>query len=959
MLVSRRIWLQTMVTAVVGASTWLGWEPLYRVLTRVGFGAESTFHDQITRESENGPWGGELRLPKGQWSPGQLIEGEAVLSLPAATLSAMTEDGLVGEKWLCMVSAERLFDSAGNLRLVQGIGCSTFLTPTGLAIEGGPQGVLGPRGGSPYRSYADVLVEVPAKSLVRAGDGSIDVRFPFRFVIPADAPSGVIRLRCDFGLAENRAGHVNHRHSLNGESFARKQRDGWSEMFSAPLPLGKGEMKNRLRVPWVAMSRYSSNGQRGIVAAEDAGYFALSPRHIAPADPIFPLDDVRGRRQEYDVIPDVLAWKSDKQRQLDWAADAGKMDAELHFPSGKVTRFDNIRLAPGRDGGLAAADAKAGRWRAEEYGAHTLVLRGALLDRWGNRYEGGGTYRFHIAERLTIATATFLGQAFQTGQRYGAPIAINPGLAGEVAVELTVIPQSDPARRKTVTYAGKTTESGVFGPANGLKPFLLEEPGEYLAVIRARATDKDGRLWMAALIHAGVIFPPDSPVEARGKKVRVGKEYLARGETQFEGYVEGGLPSPGTDGRYTKADLQKFRHLDHINYPWFSGDALLIAAEGQGANKIEPVLTYVRKGQPEEPKRGTLGIGLSELQAPACPGGWDPFTHQELAKDRGGYWYAGAPRPGFPSRFMVATHGVFAPYWPTSNTNFGGQIGASANGDMPGDIYRLLGGVVVPEGGSAVSYAGYLASAFILPAGTKNNRVVAAGAEDVLGADGKPGRFFLVAVRPGMVYGLGAGFSPFLQIDPVLPATVRYELVAPSGKSFRTEGTGGATGHFIGKETWQLDEPGVWAYRFKAHWNGQPGRMPGLPASGGWLFVTEARELAQAAKLDLGLPAKNPFDPATGFRVQGATTASRVYLSAITPGCVIGQWELPVKNGRFEWGFDPAAIHATVPIYDIQHRGTGRPMLGRVVHLTFFARQDSGKWAWGRIVVRGQTAYTV
>ena len=50
------------------------------------------------------------------------------------------------------------------------------------------------------------------------------------------------------------------------------------------------------------------------------------------------------------MIPDILAWKSDKQRQLDWAADAGKVDAELHMPSGKVIRFDNIRLMPGRDG---------------------------------------------------------------------------------------------------------------------------------------------------------------------------------------------------------------------------------------------------------------------------------------------------------------------------------------------------------------------------------------------------------------------------------------------------------------------------------------------------------------------------------------------------------------------------------------------------------------------------------
>ena len=70
------------------------------------------------------------------------------------------------------------------------------------------------------------------------------------------------------------------------------------------------------------------------------------------------------------------------------------------------------------------------------------------------------------------------------------------------------------------------------------------------------------------------------------------------------------------------------------------------------------------------------------------------------------------------SRFLVGESTVRAPYWPTSPNAFGGQIGASANGDQPGDIYRLFGGVVrrKPKA-SAPQYAGYIASAFILPGG--------------------------------------------------------------------------------------------------------------------------------------------------------------------------------------------------------------------------------------------------
>jgi hypothetical protein len=70
-------------------------------------------------------------------------------------------------------------------------------------------------------------------------------------------------------------------------------------------------------------------------------------------------------------------------------------------------------------------------------------------------------------------------------------------------------------------------------------------------------------------------------------------------------------------------------------------------------------------------------------------------------------------------------------HWPVSPNSFGGQINASVNGDMPGDIYRLLGGVVLRQAGTAPAYAGYISSAFLLPLGVNNNRIVAPGAEEL------------------------------------------------------------------------------------------------------------------------------------------------------------------------------------------------------------------------------------
>ena len=59
---------------------------------------------------------------------------------------------------------------------------------------------------------------------------------------------------------------------------------------------------------------------------------------------------------------------------------------------------------------------------------------------------------------------------------------------------------------------------------------------------------------------------------ARGKKL-VSTQYLERGDTKDEGYV----------------DDKGVSYLQHINFPYNAGDVLLIASEGQGADKIEPV----------------------------------------------------------------------------------------------------------------------------------------------------------------------------------------------------------------------------------------------------------------------------------------------------------------------------------------------------------------------------------
>jgi energy-coupling factor transporter ATP-binding protein EcfA2 len=338
--------------------------------------------------------------------------------------------------------------------------------------------------------------------------------------------------------------------------------------------------------------------------------------------------------------------------------------------------------------------------------------------------------------------------------------------------------------------------------------------------------------------------------------------------------------------------------------------------------------------------------------------GYSPEMFPEYITDMQ-YFYGSAPRPGFNSRFIVSHDNIRAPYWPTSPNSFGGQIGASNNGDLPGDIYRLIGGVVIRNKGQSSMYAGYQANAFLLPKGTNNNRIVGPGTEDLQSPDGVPARFFIVPVRPGMVYSVGYTFGAVLQIDPVVNCSVRFSLTAPNGTTFTTTGMSDQYGYFAATDKWILDKAGVWAYTVNATWNGYQGKAPGLPAEGGWIYVIENGP-PPIIGMTLKIPTIQTFSATTGLNISGTSTSSRIYFAAIIPGAILEEGTIPVTNNTFTYTFDPQHMANKIKTYDIVNLVSGKAEIGRVVHLTFFSEEQgpdgSTFHSFARVVLRGTTA---
>ncbi|MDR3589497.1 MAG: hypothetical protein P4N41_07515 [Negativicutes bacterium] len=938
---SRREFLRRMTAAGVFCLLPAAWPRI------IGEGAGTELMLSTKARCVFGEWGADIRLSSGRWQPGNLVRLTAELTLSQPVFAGLTQSAPTAEELLLLITAERCFDSAGTLRFPAADGMSTLLTPTGLPIEGGTSGAVSRWAGSRHRNVVDELLRLPVTALEKDGDWQRG-RFDSEWKLPDDLPGGIYRLRLDFGFAD-----AKRRWSFNREGFGQRQKEAenMSLLYSPPLVCdgvdgagGKVDASGlKPRLWWVLLGQYNSNGYRGVVAAEDSGRFALSSRNIIQDEVILPLYDSRGNRIGYNLEPVFPPDLIDRQRNIPWDFSSGELSVQVTDPAGRTA---DLGTAPfiGAKNGLwpTTGNPLFTNWKPGGYGRYKVVARGWLADAWGNRYHGGGTYSFWIANRLTMGTATFQGVSYPVGSRYGRDIGFAPAMPADVTVQVDLYPSSDSGKRRSLAYSGKATDGGAFGAAQGLKPFLLDAPGEYHAHILATYTDREGHLWVSSMRHAGVVYPEDTPLIARGKKLRLEGRFADRGETRREGFIEQG------DG---------FKHLEHINFPYQAGDVLLIASEGQGANKIEPVLTYETKGAGTVYEQGLNAIGATNLRI-ATSGGLSPHLYPEYITDMA-YYYAAAPRPGFSGRFLVGEDGVRGPYWPTSSHNFGGQIGASPNGDSPGDIYRLIGGVVLRPKNQEPRYAGYQASAFILPKGSANNRVIAPGGEEITGADGNKARFFMVPVRPGMVYQQGAMFVPVLQIDPVLPANIRFELRYPGGMLKVAEGSGDPFGYFVGKERWQLEEPGLYVFNIKADWQGYPGSVPGLPPQGGYVFVQEKQRPTGAAGLVLNLRREQAFTAQEGLLITGQTTASQVFYTAVTPGAVVDQGVIPVNGGQFAYRVDPQVIHQRIPIYDIENHRSGKPQLGRVIHLTFFSRETVDKivyHSFARVILRGGTA---
>lgn len=909
----------------------------------------------------------------------ELTLGEGVLKALAAADQSNWNDSTTAtklDKCVLLLTAERVFDGNGRQHRASDEGMSTLLTPTGLPIQGGTQGAVSSRfNNSTINAPVDELVELP---LPESFSGQQHVQFNVSTKTMKGLPPGLYRLRANFGI---RSTHYNksYYYDLHYNNFTRHQFHDGSYMFSSPLLPASGQDASgkaidanaiQARIPWTILDGYNSNGYSGVVADEDRKHFALGQKNLIQDDVVLPRYATGTTTAvSYNLEP-IFPFETYYTRDnIDWDWTQGEMDLEVVDPAGntttKVTSAPIVAKSANRAGPTTNNKAFT-EWVPSMYGLHTVIIKGWMKDKSGRRYEGGGTYKFWIARRLTMATATFQGMAYQVGYAYGRDISFSPPVPASVEITATLYPDSDPAQATVVTSSGTATPGGVFGVPQGMKPLPLSKPGEYHGKVLAQYKDAEGELWVCVMQHAGVVYPADSPITAHGKKLFLNYAYVDRGETNVAGYVT-------PKGKFV-----------HLNVPYNSGDLLMVASSDRETNKIGPVLIYEEKAAPLPWDASLDEVGTTNLYMQTS-NGLSPHMFPEYVTAKQ-YYYASAARPGFMARFLVADSVMREPYWSTSPNDFGEQAGSSYNGDQTGDLYRFIGGVVKQDAGKAPAYAGYLSSGAILPKTDinntgqiipslgNNNRIVAPGTTDIVGPKGQKARFFLTpSFRPGMTYTLGTTWKPVLQVDPMVPATISLKLTYPDGTTIKTDGGLVADGSWMGAAQ-TLNQPGIYRVEVSADWQGFTGTIPGLPSTGGEFYVLGAPKPVGEQGLVVDRSKETLFSLSDKLRIEGHSTGTSVHYALIMPGAVIAQGEVPVQNGSFVVEIDPPAINASTPIFDLINYVTGtfwgsqpaadqHKTTRKIMHLSLFSKEKASDgtefWDFHRVITRGTTVMSV
>lgn len=895
-------------------------------------------------------WTARGRIASRALSPGDELVLELDVTLNAPDLPAsLVGLRMLGELWLQPVIGPDGVQRAGGLN--SNNGWSSLLTPGGLAID---------------NLRGDFLLGTAATEaarVIRRGDNLI-FGLQFRLTLPANLPAGryvpLFTGLAQIGDGEPFRWDESAIFATGGGQLSRVR------TTRLPLVLNVGSTEGA-RLFWALFYDHPSDGSRGILPAEDGNYGALSnrvrfnsPTYILPpgsyplepylpaqmpnaydtsAAPLLPLLLPGGRLSGRVTRPDGTVDDLDSVSFAQSLLSTSALDERTVFGAG--TPLDMLRLS--------TLNPLYTSYAFDHYGEYTLNLSGSIEDIWGNRYDGGGSYRLLIAEALELRPGVLPGTPFFVGDVLNPSVQLIPHVPAEVTLYLRVWPLDGSAPLEWRLSGRADARGFFFGP----EVYTFDTSGEYILDYEARYTDAEGRLWAASLRSAGVVARPDGSLMAHGR----------RGIDLYYGPRSAWF-STATYPAETSADARP-------NYPYYSGDVARVPdVAGAGIRPIVQVRDvsgrygrWLMDTWPDYSSAlGPLGRLLVEDELPLVPvlGGpptlYGPALRPEMIVNQA-YGYVSAVRPDITLAQFV--HGGDDDSLHTAFDNespFNGQIGAGVGGNRPGDYAFLFGGAVVRNAEAGIFETAAYASLMVVVPGGQEASVYPPYQGQAGGAAGGPllaagpdvEMFFLpTGTRPGQVLTVGSPLVVAGHVGPPLASHVEVTVLSPSGETFRFSGQASPVGYFYDPAAvMTLDEVGIWSVRVTVMHEGitsvgpveapyPRGGVPGAADGQYYVYVlpegSPSLSWNRGGDIDTATQAGAPLNLTINFPA-GWTNIS-AHHSITTAAYVLAQGPLQRGPGSLSYQFSPLGTSRDFPQIETGGSGSG-PAASDVITLT-------------------------
>jgi hypothetical protein len=624
------------------------------------------------------------------------------------------------------------------------------------------------------------------------------------------------------------------------------------------------------------------------------------------------------------------------------------------------------------------------RYAFDQYGRHVITMTGVISDVWGHSYTIGGTYDVWIARELDLDPGQLPTTPYEVGDAFSPALRVIPAGPAQVEMQLTLLPDSDPAQAITHTIRGQANRFGAFHPGTDAPPVILSEAGEFRVDVHARYTDSEGTMWAGNVTWGNVVETPGTPLVAHGR------------------HGVDNAPEIGPQW-YLWRELSEADRKDHLYYPFHRGDvvwgnqldipggeALIPAVTIQDTVGVLEGIIEARHALPHSALSQGPGTFAERVTASEIPlfstasSGVYPDRFPEQI-DQWGYSYRSSERPGVRVRELVSEDSNLLGYWRFDDM-YGRQIGMGHEGDLANDYKFQFGGVVFRDLTQDIhEYAIYSAMWVLLPDDDPIGSRVMPPYQGMGGGsqDGGPlltlkGQeidvFFLpLGTRPGSVLEVGDAFSFSGHVAPPLDSRVTVTVTSPSDAVRTIEGHADKVGWFYDPPAdFAVDEAGVWTVEVQVVHDRvyQPGGL--VPTShnrGTVLGADEGRYVFYV--VEPGAPRLSITTPWPSFltwpdgleavEVQGTVPAGLrapvVWYTIAMPGFILEQGSVAPAGGTFAVTYDPVALHNDFPNIDLTAPEEWRPGLSDEVLISLLLADEGGACRANTVTVLGEEVF--